>query len=192
MEVIFIVFLSRFDLSKLCGTTQSQTGKKDNFDCLMSQLSEISSPSCLDSLLARGGYYFRKLDIGIDFYQFCSADVKKEQCASSEVMKSDSEGEFTKLTELLFCLGKESVLLSEGCEQEVELLRERFIGEETVSVEFARACETARYYHTQYRLIGVEFGSSSRVVTHTKRRVKLTGALSTKLSLMCNYFYNFE
>ena len=60
-------------------------------------------------------------------------------------MKSSSEGEFTKLTELLSCLGRESSLLSEECEQEVELLRERFIGEEMLSVEFARACETARY-----------------------------------------------
>ena len=43
-------------------------------------------------------------------------------------------------------MGKDSSLLSEECEQEVELLRERFIGEYVLSVEFARACETARYY----------------------------------------------
>ncbi|KAI6645810.1 Golgi apparatus protein 1 [Oopsacas minuta] len=128
------------DLMKFCDFKMSQD---ELYTCLISHLSELSISSCQESLLIAEGYYFRKMLVDIEFYQYCSYDIKEEDCISSEVMQSSTDGEFTKLVDILLCLEKGSILLTEECEEQVNTLRGRFIGSHEVSVKFAKACELA-------------------------------------------------
>ena len=92
-------------------------------------------------MLEREGFSFRTLGVNLEFYLHCNEDIGKRKCS----VKGSEEGELTKLTRVLMCLEKKNAKrLSDSCDSEVSNMKERFMGQYELDLEFAKACEIDR------------------------------------------------